>query len=254
LAPRAPIWSFPVPPGLKSARPCFTAAISIRLELLIGHVDSFATTTALPCAPPWGPHRPLGAAGVSAPPHPWVVRGRLGVGFPRVDRRLGQYSGEPWKLLPFPTDLFVPPLTGTSSPALQFGRCHGEAALVRPRSPNHRPSSRVVCLVSIGLFVCSRGVWGGGGGGCVRGGAPREGGEESGDLPVVTEVELRGFLERSLTRGTVRRSACEFGLSAGRFSQNRLSARAGCLRGPPCARVGRVLLGLGGEGLGRAVS
>jgi hypothetical protein len=71
-------------------------------------------------------------------------------------------------------------------------------------------------------------------------GAAPERGEESGDLPVVTDVELKGFLERSLTLGTVRRSACEFGLSTGRFSQNHWGARAGCLRGPPCARAGRA--------------
>jgi hypothetical protein len=63
--------------------------------------------------------------------------------------------------------------------------------------------------------------------GSVSVGAAPERGEESRDLPVVMEVELRGFLERSLTQGTVRRSAGEFGLSAGRFSQNRLSARVG---------------------------
>jgi hypothetical protein len=191
---------------------------------------------------------------MSAPPHPRVIHGRLGVGCPRVDRRLGRYSGEPWKLLPFPTNLFVPPLTGTSSSALPFGRCHGEAMLVRPRSPFHCPSSRLVYLVSIDLFVCSRWVSGGRRGGSVPVGAAPEHGEESGDLPVVTEVEPRGFLERLLTQGTVCRSAGEFGLSTGRFLQNCLSARAGYLRGPPCACAGHALLGLGGEGLGRAVS
>jgi hypothetical protein len=82
-------------------------------------------------------------------------------------------------------------------------------------------------------------------------GATPERGEEYGDLPIVSEVELRGFLERPLARGTVRRSVGEFGLSAGRFLKNCLSARAGCLRGPPCARAGLALLGLGSEGLGR---
>jgi hypothetical protein len=148
----------------------------------------------------------------------------------------------------------VPPLTGTSSSALQFGRSRGEAALVRPWSPIHCPLSWLVCLVSIDLFVCSRWVSGGQCGGSVPVGATTERGEESRDLPVVTEVELRGFLERSLTWGIVRRSTCEFGLSVGRFSQNRLSTRAGCLRGPPSARAGRALLGHGGEGLCRAVS
>jgi hypothetical protein len=78
------------------------------------------------------------------------------------------------------------------------------------------------------------------------GAAPERGGA-SRDLPVEKEVELRVFLERSMTQGTIYRSAGEFSLSAGSFWQNSQSARVGYPRGPPCTLAGCTLLGYGGE-------
>jgi hypothetical protein len=48
-------------------------------------------------------------------------------------------------------------------------------------------------------------------------GAAPECGEAPGDLPVARKEELRGFLERSLTQGTILRSAGVFGLSVVRL-------------------------------------
>jgi hypothetical protein len=79
-------------------------------------------------------------------------------------------------------------------------------------------------------------------------GVTPEHGEASRDLPVTKQVEQRGFLERFVTQRIVHRITGEFILSAGSFSQNRQSSRMRCPRGPPCARVGRALLGHGGKG------
>jgi hypothetical protein len=79
-------------------------------------------------------------------------------------------------------------------------------------------------------------------------GATPERKKASRDLPIAREVEQRGFLVKFATQRTILRITGEFGLSTGRFSQNRPSARAGFLHGPPCARAGRALLGRGSEG------
>jgi hypothetical protein len=120
--------------------------------------------------------------------------------------------------------------------------------LARPQSPNRRPLSRVVSLVSIGPVNQSSWVSGDRRGGSMPVGAAPKHGEAPRDLPVAKEVEQRGFLERFVTQRIAHRIAGEFSLSAGSFSQNHHSARAGCPRGPPCARAGRALLGHGGEG------
>jgi hypothetical protein len=125
-----------------------------------------------------------------APPHPRVARGQPSSASSVAVVRLPIcYCCSP--TLPCcPAD---PRLTGTSSSALQFGCCCGEAALVRPRSSDHRPSSRVGNLVSIGFLVRSSWVSGGRRGGSVPVGATPERAEVSRDLPVAKASYARGL-------------------------------------------------------------
>jgi hypothetical protein len=108
--------------------------------------------------------------------------------------------------------------------------------LVHPRSPNHRPSSHGISLVSIGPLNQSSWVSGGRRGGSVPVGAMPERREAPRDLPVAKEVEQRGFLERFVTQRTVHRIAGEFNLSTGSFSQKTTRARVRALR------MGRLVL------------
>jgi hypothetical protein len=71
-----------------------------------------------------------------------------------------------------------------SSSPLQFGCYHGEVVLVCPQSPNHRPSSRVANVVSIGPLNLSSWVAGGRRGGFVPVGATSKHGEVSRDPPL----------------------------------------------------------------------